>query len=372
MNNNCSINTTDYHSRGHLYLFGYANIVFSVIGTFFNLSVMMVYSQKHMTSPMHTIIAHLAATDVLTAVAYIPHSWQELIRANYNITIKTIVEHRTENWEQCSFYSWHLTATFTHISSLLVVMLGVWRYIGIIHPLRERSWCNTRNTRIIIVVCYILGILASIPAFLGTSVAKESICRNGTNITIHQLRIMDREDDLTFKATFLFYGILLKTLPSVALTTISCRLILALHQAKLRHEQLTRNTSTLSNESNRRFTRKRKQTIQITKMLLIVLGLFVTGELPHGIFCSLTAIYGTEFYYKYYYNLSEIFNTVNNFCSCTYFLVYYNMSNKFRNTFKVLIKCQEPSPLMYQNTFASCNANTINQCTNDVVIRSFP
>lgn len=77
----------------------------------------------------------------------------------------------------------------------------------------------------------------------------------------------------------------------------------------------------------------RKQTARTTKILLVILALFVVAEAPHGIYGFLAAWYGPKFFWKHYYYGIEIFNTFIHVAESFNFVVYYTMSRQFRSTF---------------------------------------
>lgn len=207
----------------HLYLFGYANIIICLIGTFFNFFTCLVYTRKSMTSSMHSIIANLAAVDTISLIAYYPHSFQELFPSTW---------HPSEMWQRFSYYSTHSTVMFSHITTWLTVMLGVWRYIGIIHPLKERSWCNKKTTRIVTIACYVAGVMVSIPIYLvlrneKTSDRDDSNYSSNCHIrkpsTIEIRTMLHGSNDIIFRILFFIHGVVLKMLPSIVLIIISFR-----------------------------------------------------------------------------------------------------------------------------------------------------
>ena len=80
----------------------------------------------------------------------------------------------------------------------------------------------------------------------------------------------------------------------------------------------------------------KEQTNRTTKILLVILVLFIMGEVPNGVALCLTAYYGPEFYWKYYYYAMEVFNSLTHITAACNFVIYYSLSNQFRATFKEL------------------------------------
>ncbi|XP_065209230.1 sex peptide receptor-related protein 2-like [Planococcus citri] len=342
---NCSEDELQYYSYGDQYLCGYTNILTCIIGAFFHTSIIVVYTRKNMISSMNTVLVHSSAVTLLSTIVYLPHSWHEFIRAN----LYTIEKHRQESWEIISLYSWHLNAVLSYTSTGIAIMMGVWRYIAVIHPLKERYWCNMRNTRIAIAALYAVAIVALIPAInemkivetykiLGLDGFMAKNCTAGNRTKIYEMKIQIEDNDFAYFVTFIWYGLLLKTLPSIFLGAISLKLILALRKAKNFRQQVTITRSQSKPNSRSSKTTRTDPTDRTTKMLLMILAIFIISELPDGIFCTLTAFRGKEFFHKYYYPSWELITTLVQVCDNLNFIVFYTMSNQFRVTFKALFR----------------------------------
>lgn len=81
-----------------------------------------------------------------------------------------------------------------------------------------------------------------------------------------------------------FLGVLIKLLPCVMLTVISCRLIQALYKVNKRKQALRgHNSNNMREESTcNRILRAERKTDRTTRMLVAILMLFLITEFPQG------------------------------------------------------------------------------------------
>ena len=87
-----------------------------------------------------------------------------------------------------------------------------------------------------------------------------------------------------------------------------------------------------------------KQTDRITKLLILILMLFIIGEVPHGIYCIFTVFYGPKFFWKYYYYGMEFCNSLTHISELFNFILYYSMSSQFRKAFRKLFTAGRKAP----------------------------
>ncbi|XP_065209243.1 sex peptide receptor-like [Planococcus citri] len=308
-----------------------------------------------------------------------PRSWQESTRQK----MYSVKEQRVYEWELISLFSWHTAATFHQISIWLTIMLAVWRYIAIAHPLKERQWCSLKTTKIFIAAGYVVYPVVWIPTYFLFRVATiDTLLDNDGNLTsnrtigipstIFQMQEIEASSAIVVLVNA-FYALVPKLGPIVVLSVYSYKLIVALLQAKNRRQELNASM----HKSNATNTKNNQSTDRTTKMILVVLGLFFIAEMPHACSCILTAMYGYSFYLGCYVFVVEIFNFLTLFCMSVNFLVYYIMSQQFRNTFHQLFKCnkassaqQNPGSTLSQNR-TSYNTSTSTR-SNITMLSSTP
>lgn len=178
-------------------------------------------------SPNNLIFANLAIVDLAALITYMPRSWHECLR----LQRYSVKEHRVYEWEMVSLHSWHIASIFHGISIWLTVMLAVWRYIAIAHPLKERKWCDMKTTRNMIIAGYVVLPIIWIPAYFDFHVGPMVALLDGDgNLTSNQTssipttisKMQSRQLSKLLRSLHMsLYGVLLKIVPSVVLTVFS-------------------------------------------------------------------------------------------------------------------------------------------------------
>ncbi|XP_065209244.1 G-protein coupled receptor dmsr-1-like [Planococcus citri] len=317
----------------------------TIIGSTLNTLNIIVFTRKSMISPNNLIFAHLAIVDLASLITYMPRWANETIRRK----MYSVKEHRIYEWETIGMYSYLVSSTFHAISIWLAIMLAVWRYIAIVHPLKERQWCNLKTTKIFIAVGYVTCSLGIIPGYFSLEVQAFD-------------RLLDSDGYITWNRTIgiptkvfllqpakssraisilsaLAAAVFVKIIPMVLVSVYSYKCIVALQRAKIRRKKLT----IRSHESNTTNTRKNLLTDRTTRMLLVILALFFIPEMPTAIACILIVIFGPKFSVECYSYFFEIFNAIVLICTSCNFIVYYTMSGQFHDTFIQLFSSKPPS-----------------------------
>ncbi|XP_065203617.1 QRFP-like peptide receptor [Planococcus citri] len=315
----------EYYSK--INLSGYADIPICFIGVILNLFNILVFTRKNMISPVNLIFTHLALADLAVLLGAIPHTWIENIqhggRKDEGWTYNEVLVHICCN---------DFIITFHLASVLLTVQLTVWKYIAVVHPLKERLWCNMTITRNVMTIDYVICVLLSIPLYFSRFVE-----RNSTTDHIYSYRIAHTQDRILFSLPRLIYGVLGALVPSIVLAVFSLRLIVTLLARKKYQEQSTpfRNI-----ENNVRSHNSTKQIDRSVMISLTVLILFLIAEFPRGILFFMAMIYdikSSEMNYRCYNLLISIFLSIAYINTSVTFVAYYIMSQQFKLTFKTMI-----------------------------------
>ncbi|XP_065204461.1 FMRFamide receptor-like [Planococcus citri] len=302
----------------------YVNITIPIclVGMILNLLNVLVLTRKTMNSSPNLILAHLAFVDFLYLLTEIVNFWMDFIppRSGFDIEesyIMTIV----------FWYSDISSSTFQFISAFLTVQLAAWRYIAVVHPLKERHWCNKKMTRNIVIAGYIVCcVLYAIPYHLSFDIEASTIHGKA-----HYTVKFDRHPTMN-SIRNVTYGLVVKLLLSAVLVGLTSRIVVTLLARKTLREELTSSTSSRSNTKN---AKMRQETNRSTAILLAVAALFFIAEFPRGILWLLATI-NEDDWDTCYYSLVWIFETIININTSITFMVYYTLSQQFRTTSKSL------------------------------------
>lgn len=291
-----------------------------------------------MRSPTNAILTGLAIADLLVMLDYIPFNINEYMFKHFEFGREG---QRSYVWAVVIYFHAYFSQTGHTISIFLTVTLAVWRYIAIAHPQKNRAWCNMRNTIGAIVSSYLICPLLCILTFflykilpvvelvnkegvkLQANASAEAL-EGSRNVTLYFLQFSDysKNHKWIWHTYFWIFSVIIKIIPSIALTVLSLRLVGALLEAKQRRKQLMGHSNGMrpiiskdiqqeSDEKKKankkkqsRFLDKERQTDRTTRMLLAVLLLFLITEIPQGIL-GLISGYSKPFYNACYLKLGE-------------------------------------------------------------------
>lgn len=307
--------------------------IFGSIANSLNIAVL---TRRDMRSPTNAILTGLAIADLLVMIDYIPYNVNEYLFTQFKYSRE---EQRSYAWAVIIYFHAFFSQTGHTISIFLTVTLAVWRYIAIAHPQRNRAWCNMRNTLVAIASSYLLCPLLCMVTFFVFKItprvellndegnkflpnASAESLEGARNVTLYMLGYSDYKMNHPWiwpMYTWTF-SVVIKIIPSIALTVLSLRLVGALLEAKRRRKHLMGHSNGMrpiiskevangneekSKQKKSRFLDKERQTDRTTRMLLAVLLLFLITEFPQGIL-SLISGSSVDFYHKCNLKLGEL------------------------------------------------------------------
>ena len=221
---------THYIDFYDMRLCGYVNYATCIFGGVTNLFTIIVLLKQSSSTSMNTILIHLMISETLATIALIPHGWQQFFR----VEKCSIEKHRTLIWEMISFYSLTLTCVLHQVAIWLAIMLSVWRYIAVLHPLKERRWCSAENTRKLIFTAYCSVFVCLIPGYFAygygptVKLVDEHGCPTsnytiGKNITIYTLQAPIEDYPVILTSMAILFGTVGRIVPSIVLAYINIR-----------------------------------------------------------------------------------------------------------------------------------------------------
>lgn len=277
-----------------------------------------------MKTHTNLILTGLAIADLLVMVDYIPFSYYFYVKSKkYTYGLAVFILFHANFSQVCHT-----------ISIWLTVILAVWRNIAIAHPQINRAWCTNRSTIVAIVSTYVICPLICIPLYLVYTL-KTSKYKNETIYHVEANNSPSMRD-----VNYWIYGFVIKLLPCILLTFLSFRMVLFLIKNEKRQKLLISSKALINTETrkSKNQTYREKQSHRATKMLLVVLILFLITESPQGILGLLSYSLGDHFYNSCYHPLGDVLDFLALFNSSTNFMIYCTMSRQFRVTFNLLFK----------------------------------
>lgn len=216
---------------------GYLSLVVCVFGVFSNIMTVVVLTRREMWSPTNAILVGIAMANLMVNLDYIPFTIHTSIA---NSTLYT--SYSTYAWAVLTLLHAHVSVTFHSISSWLIVLLAVWRYIAVSFPLHAKSWCTMRNARHLILGTYVLSPIICLPLYLSFSVQEDLVPHEKLgNITIHLVSFSElslKDGQILKNVNFWVYSVGLKVVPCILLTYLSIALIRVVLKAEKRRQRL--------------------------------------------------------------------------------------------------------------------------------------
>ncbi|XP_065209213.1 FMRFamide receptor-like [Planococcus citri] len=311
---------------------GYADISICSVGVILNVFNIVVFTRKNMVSSANLIFTHLAVADLLFLLTSILYSWIFFFQ-----------------YMQKDYQKWTYTLAVIYVGSsflknslrfmcvFFTVMLAIWKYIAVAHPLKARYWCTMKITRYAVITCYITSALLSIPMYFSANI----VPKYSTTEKLSYYSPSHKKNSIMRDIAFFIKAVLQQLLPSVVLLIFTFRMISALLTKGSNNEPETSCSNIRNNARNARMKQQTDRSIIIT---LTVVVLFLITQIPLGAI-NLTEILLPDIYrklddllglcYSSYVNVisSSTFYYINTSVS---FFVYYAMSQNFRTTFQSL------------------------------------
>lgn len=333
----CSSDAWEFILRYSL-IHGWASLLVCMFGSIANVLNIAVLTRRDMRSPTNIILTGLAIADLLVMIEYIPYAIHMHL---YNRSRRDMYSY---GWSVFVLFHSNFGQVCHTISIYLTVALAVWRYIAVAHPQKNLEWCNDKRTYLMVAFAYVSCPILCIPLYITTEVRPQievldewgmsvnltkyrqtangttAALEGATNTTLYFVKLTEtaRIHAILKDINFWIYSVVIKLIPCVALTVLSIKLIMVLVKTKRRRRNLiTGNTMIkMGNgkehvcekpKKRKKGTDKERQTDRTTKMLLMVLLLFLMTELPQGILGLLSVILGTSFFNTCYTKLGECF-----------------------------------------------------------------
>jgi len=157
-------------------------------------------------------------------------------------------------------------------------------------------------------------------------------------------KLENEVDKFVYLLNFWIQALLVKLVPCCGLTVLSALLVRALKVAEQRRQMLRGREG--------RDDRRARANARTTRMLLVVVVLFLVTEFPQGVTNLLNGISDT-FYDEVYASLGDLLDILALINNGINFLLYCTMSKQFRDTFIQLFVadrcCRGASPLSVNN-----------------------
>ena len=277
-----------------------------------------------MISTTNLILLGLAVSDLLTMISYVPFALQ--FYCIYGD--KPSPARNSHDW--VVFFLFHVNFTVTtHTTSIwLGVLLSIFRYLYVKCSTDGAVMCSLTKTRVAIVLVYLASMIILIPNYLTLTILNWPD-PEGTNHTLYGIASVNASTSYGHVMTtlnFWIHAILIKIIPCALMSIFGFLLIFTMKHTQKRTKRLRRN-------SRPEFYRTRsRENSRTTRMLVVVIVLFLITELPQGILALLSGLMN-GFFNAYYVPLGDLMDIIALINNAINFTLYCTMSKQFRDTF---------------------------------------
>lgn len=277
-----------------------------------------------MRSSINCILTGIAVSDVFTMMSYIPFAIHFYLVHGVDPT----KEKYSYDWTMFLIIHIQITSMMHTTSIWLAVFMAILRYKFLASGGQYTNNLDQRSTCLVIFLIYVASALTMIPNFVITGIEPQTY----NNETLYRLKSTGLATGNPYPMTliaFWLYATLGKLIPCCLITIFGGLLLHTLWESKKR-------TASLRNASSGHRMRQHART---TRMLLVVIVLFLMTELPQGIMV-IVCLYVPFFFLEIYMRLGDLLDMVALINNAINFILYCTMSQQFRNTLVSLFsKC---------------------------------
>lgn len=234
-------------------------------GVITNILNVIVLNQKSMRSPTNLLLTALAVSDGLIMAFYLPFN-------AYFLLGKHLV-HSPYPWVAYLFFYLVLQNCLHAFSFCIIVALSIFRLIYSRSTTSSQVWCSVSRVKLAVTLSILISLLLSIPYFMfHRIVPAEDAGVTETGAPVYYR--MNLIDNAVCQALLFWHqAIVLKLLPVLLLSCLSALIIHALRRVEEKKRTLLAKTKDKTN-------RQTKRTSRTTKMLLIIVVIFIGAYLP--------------------------------------------------------------------------------------------
>ena len=333
--------------RVQVVTYGYVTPVVAAAVVLTNAVAGVVLTRRAMRSPTHCLLAALALSATLTVLA-------TLVPAVHFYTLGHYAEWTPHGW--CEAVTWlveFLPITLRTTSAWLTVALAAQRYVSECRPAARLRLRTTADVVKLVLVVYALAIGLHVCRLFSTHIPVEQQSLVTPNTTVTGCLTVYSQFDLGYFRAFYFLFALIFTLvvPTVALVVIGARLICV-----LRSVSSARRMS--RDDRNSAEWRRLDENARTTLVVILVVGVYITSDLPHFLLLILSLVGAPRFYH-----LIVVVAMIHLFIHISYvanFCIYYVVSRQFRDNLKQLL----PSRLQQEEYLINPAENEADETEN--------
>ncbi len=294
--------------------------VFGIVGNILNI---VIVSRQHVRAPMdqsaYIILIMLAISDMLCCISLLP----EAFKSDKHLYFQGLTF-----WMLYELYGIYVQNAFSHISTWLIVMVAVTRFIVICYPLTSKEHVTFSRTVITACIMMALWLVIDLPYLWSYSSTTYDCSTNTSTKIFHSLDIGFLHSNATFNKGFMVTcSILGFIVPVMILLFCTVRLLRAL-----------RKSQKMQRSHRRTYSFKYMPRTNMTQTLITIVIVFIILILPSECL-QIWFFVSTR-------TESKLISLIASFCNLLHttnfainFILYSLVNSQFRKTFWDWNKC---------------------------------
>lgn len=312
------VSDTEDFKQIYMKAHGYVASIVCIIGLLGNGATVMVLTRPKMAStPVNFLLTMVAIANLLLLAVYLPYAIHfYIIKRDDNLLPFHVRDKTSANFAYFCL-NFMVICHFTSIWHTIAVACFRWLTLGISSG---KNYATLRNARICSLVLVICNVAQSVGSFLTNDVIGyvQNNC-HFTNVTFYT--VAGREGMSYYNWLFACFG---KIIPAALLGILTGPLLRIMMQAETRRLQLF-------HKGKEEESRRHQEHNRTTGMLLAVVIIIGSIELPHGIYVIVMK-YDVHLQ-EIYSNMAELIDLITIVAFSINFVLYTVMSRQFRATF---------------------------------------
>ncbi|WKX95082.1 hypothetical protein Q1695_011940 [Nippostrongylus brasiliensis] len=265
-------------------------------------------------SSVHTLLVCIAVSDMGTMTSYLI----------YMTRFEFMQDHRGYPYSWALFLKIHvvLSIALHAITLYLVVLMAFVRYSAM--RVATSGWLQPRRSILAAIGIAICVFVLCVPTLLAHEItARRAVSTQGEVSKRYSIGFSDmvlENSCLLLKGNLWLTGIFLKAIPCVLLFWFTIALIGRMKENKEKRKKLLKSRDD-----------KGKRDVT-TYMLVFMVAVFLTTELPQGVMAVLNALYTSQFHAYVYLSLADVLDLLSLINCYVAFLVYICTCSRYRQT----------------------------------------
>ncbi|CAD5211778.1 unnamed protein product [Bursaphelenchus okinawaensis] len=316
------INVSNRYGSVHKYL----ALCICIVGITMNILHVLVLTRPAMyKSAVNRLLSFMAICDIITMSSYLVFT----VRFSFMIDVHKPPVGYDLPW--IIFLLGHVVCSIAlHTITLYLSVATAYIRYKVLDKIGSK-WMHENIAGPLFVIISITVILLCIPTFLVHSIVRVD-SEDETLFTVGLAEFSQFNTCFIFKFNLWLTGIAFKVIPCGLLMFFTLALLYKLDVSRRRRRLITSGTSLASK-------RNQVHSDRTTKLLIILLMVFMCTEFPQGVLAILNGLFPNDIHQFVYLSLGDMLDLLSLINCNTCFILYPLISSQYRHTLKCFLQC---------------------------------